>query len=61
MRCVGTFGRYRRREGLQGSLGRPEWKKGFGGTGHRYDGINKTDFRETERSGDIDWTGLAEW
>ena len=54
MRCVGAFGRYRGREGSTGELGRPEWKKAFGGTGHRYDEIIKTDFQETEWSGEID-------
>ena len=35
VRCVGAFGRYRGREGVQSYLGRAEWKKAFGRTGHR--------------------------
>jgi len=33
---------------VQGYLGRAERKKAFGGTGHRYDEIIKTDFQEIE-------------
>jgi len=54
VRCVGAFGRYRGREGSTGVLGRPEWKKAFGGISHRYDEIIKTDFQETEWIKQID-------
>jgi len=30
----GAFGRYREGEGSTRVLGRPEWRKGFGGTEH---------------------------
>ena len=56
-----AFGCYRGGEGSTGVLGRPEWKKAFGGTGHRYDEIIKIDFQAIEWSEEIDWTGLAEW
>jgi len=56
----GAFGRYRGGEGRTGVLGRPEWKKAFGGPGHRYGEIIKTNFQEIEWIGEIDWTGLAE-
>jgi len=35
-------------------LGRLEWKKAFEGTGHRYDGIIKTDFQETKHIKEMD-------
>ena len=35
-------------EGVQGYLLRPEWKKTFPGTEHRYDEIIKTDFQKVK-------------
>ena len=44
---------------VQCYLGRPERKKPFGRTGHRYDEIIKTDFQEIKWSKKIDWIGLS--
>jgi len=61
MKSVGAFGRYRGGEVVQGYLGRPEWKKTFGRTGHGYNEVIKIDFQAIEWSWEMDWTGVIEW
>ena len=47
--------------GVQGFVGRTEWKTPFGRTRHRKDEIIENEFQEIEYSVEIDWIGLAEW
>ena len=57
----GAFGRYRGRAGRTRLLGRPEWKKAFGGNVNRCKKLFKTPFPETEPIKEMDWIGVAEW